>query len=62
MACYSGRCHRRRGHEEDGERGLHQVRGLQKGCDNSWHGIAVKDGNESHVVLTPQGQVMREGA
>jgi hypothetical protein len=41
--------------------GFHQVRDLQKGCDNFWHGIAVKDGNESHVVLTPQGQVMREG-
>ena len=40
---------------------FHQVRGVQKGCGNFWHGIAVKDGNESHVVLPPQGQVMREG-
>lgn len=38
-----------------------QVRELKKGCDNFWHGIAVKDGSESHVVLTPQGQVTREG-
>ena len=41
--------------------GFHQVRGLKKGCDNFWHGVAVKDGSETHVVLTPQGQVMREG-
>jgi len=41
--------------------GFHQVRNLQKSCDNFWHGSAVKDGNESNVVLTPQGQVMREG-
>ena len=40
---------------------FHQVRDLKKGCDNFWHGMAVKDGSESHVVLTPQGQVMREG-
>jgi len=41
--------------------GFRQVRNLQKSCDNFWHGIAVKDGIESNVVLTPQGQVMREG-
>jgi hypothetical protein len=26
-----------------------------------WHGMAAKDGSDSHVVLTPQGQVSREG-
>ena len=41
--------------------GFQQVRDLKKGCDNFWHAIAVKDGRESHVVLTPQGEVMREG-
>jgi hypothetical protein len=41
--------------------GFQQVRNLKKGCDNFWHGTAVKDGSESHVVLTPQGQVAREG-
>jgi hypothetical protein len=41
--------------------GFHDVRDLKKGCDNFWHGIAVKDGIESHVSLTPQGEVMREG-
>lgn len=41
--------------------GFHQVSDLRKGCDNAWHGTAVKDGNKSDVVLTPQGQVLREG-
>jgi hypothetical protein len=41
--------------------GFHQVHHLVKGCDNFWHGIAAKDGIESRVVVTPQGQVMREG-
>jgi hypothetical protein len=41
--------------------GFQQVSDLKKGCDNFWHGKAVKDGSESHVVLTPQGQVAREG-
>ena len=35
--------------------GFHQVRDLKKGCDNFWHGMAVKDGSQSHVALTPQG-------
>lgn len=41
--------------------GFHQVRDLMKGCDNFWHGTAVKDGSETHVAVTPQGQVLREG-
>ena len=41
--------------------GFHQVRDLKKGCDNVWHGTAVKDGGEIHVAVTPQGQVLREG-
>jgi hypothetical protein len=41
--------------------GYRQVRDLKKGCDNSWHGTAVKDGAESRVLLTPQGQVLRDG-
>ncbi len=41
--------------------GFRQVRNLQKSCDNFWHAIAVKDGSETRVVLTPQGQVMPEG-
>jgi hypothetical protein len=37
------------------------VRGLTKGCDNVWHGLAMKDGVLVHVALQPQGQVMQEG-
>jgi hypothetical protein len=41
--------------------GFRQVRDLKKGCDNFWHGVAQKDGSETHVLLTPQGQAMTEG-
>lgn len=41
--------------------GFNQVRDLKKGCDNYWHGVAKKDGNETHVVLSPKGTVMTEG-
>jgi hypothetical protein len=29
--------------------------------DNFWHGVAVKDGAEVNVVLTPNRKVKREG-
>jgi len=41
--------------------GYRAVRQLRKSCDNYWHGIAMKDGNEIRVVLSPQGRVMRDG-
>ncbi|HVI90114.1 MAG TPA: hypothetical protein VM659_17550 [Dongiaceae bacterium] len=42
--------------------GYTQVKDLQKGCDNVWHGTAVnKDGVGGNVMVTPQGQVMPEG-
>jgi hypothetical protein len=42
--------------------GYTQVKDLNKGCDNVWHGTAVdKDGNPGNVMVTPQGQVMPEG-
>jgi len=41
--------------------GYTNVRDLKKGCDNYWHGVAVKNGAEVRVVLAPQGQVMTEG-
>jgi hypothetical protein len=41
--------------------GYRGVRGLKKGCDNVWHGMASKDGRETGVVLTSQGQVMLDG-
>ena len=37
------------------------VHGLTKGCDNVWHGLAIKDGVSVHVAVQPQGQVMQEG-
>lgn len=41
--------------------GYRQVRNLKKGCDNFWHGSAVKDGKIVNIVLSPQGTVMVEG-
>jgi hypothetical protein len=40
--------------------GYRQVRELRKGCDNFWHGVAVKDGNPVYVVVSPKGEVMTE--
>jgi len=37
------------------------VHSLRKGCDNVWHGLAMKDGASVHVAMQPQGQVMQEG-
>ncbi|MGE0117804.1 MAG: PepSY domain-containing protein [Dongiaceae bacterium] len=41
--------------------GYEQVRDLRKGCDNYWHGQAMRDGVPVNVVLSPQGEVMTEG-
>ena len=41
--------------------GYKKVSGLRKGCDNSWHANAEKDGAATHVVLNPQGLVLPEG-
>lgn len=41
--------------------GYSQVRSLKKGCDNFWHGTAVRDGKTVNVALSPQGTVMAEG-
>ena len=41
--------------------GFQQVRGLKKGCDNFWHGRAAKEGADVYVLVSPQGEVMREG-
>lgn len=41
--------------------GYRKVGDLKKGCDNSWHGSAEKDGGRVHVVLNPQGLVLPEG-
>ena len=42
--------------------GYSQVSGLKKGCDNYWHGIAMKDGASVGVVVSPTGEVMTEGS
>jgi hypothetical protein len=41
--------------------GYSQVTGLTKGCDNYWHGIAIKDGSSVGVVVSPTGEVMKDG-
>jgi hypothetical protein len=41
--------------------GFGQVRDLRKGCDNVWHGTAMKGGAAVRVAVQPQGQVMQEG-
>ena len=42
--------------------GYSNVTGLQKGCDNYWHAVAMKDGASVGVVLSPAGEVMTEGS
>jgi hypothetical protein len=42
--------------------GYAKVHDLRKGCDNYWHGLAMKDGKPVMIVLSPAGQVMLEGA
>ena len=34
---------------------------LRKGCDNSWHGTAEKDGQAINVAVTPDGHIVQEG-
>ena len=41
--------------------GFRQVHDLKKGCDNFWHGHALKDGAAVNIVLSPQGEVLIEG-
>jgi len=41
--------------------GYTNVADLKKGCDNYWHGVAVKDGATVDVNVSPSGEVMTEG-
>lgn len=41
--------------------GYNRASELKKSCDNFWHGKVLKNGQEIRVVLTPEGQVIREG-
>jgi len=34
---------------------------LRKGCDNSWHGTAEKDGQQINVAVTADGHIVQEG-
>lgn len=34
---------------------------LRKGCDNSWHGTALKAGQQINIAVTPDGHVVEEG-
>jgi hypothetical protein len=33
----------------------------RKGCDNFWHGFAMKDGQQTRIVVSPDGEVRPEG-
>jgi hypothetical protein len=41
--------------------GYSDVRMEHKGCDNVWHGFAMKDGATGRVAVSPSGEVMPEG-
>jgi hypothetical protein len=41
--------------------GYTQVHDLRKGCDNYWHAIAMGNGTQDEIVLSPDGSVMLEG-
>jgi hypothetical protein len=41
--------------------GYSHITQLKKGCDNYWHGAAIKDGVHTYVALTPDGVVRSEG-
>ncbi len=40
--------------------GYTQVRMEKKGCDNYWHGMGAKDGQQGRFVVSPQGDVLPE--
>jgi hypothetical protein len=41
--------------------GYTQVRDLTKGCDNYWHAVALRDGKQDEISLSPQGDIVLEG-
>jgi hypothetical protein len=41
--------------------GFAQVRMERKGCDNVWHGTAMKGGAPVRVAVLPSGEVVPEG-
>jgi hypothetical protein len=40
--------------------GYRKVRALKKGCDNTWHGTAEKNGAATGIALTATGEVFPE--
>jgi hypothetical protein len=34
---------------------------LRKGCDNAWHGTAMRNGEQIDVAVLPDGHIVREG-
>ena len=41
--------------------GFAQVRMSRKGCDNTWHGTAMKGGAPVNVAVSASGEVNQEG-
>ena len=41
--------------------GFTQVRMIRKGCDNVWHGTAMKRGTPVNIAVLPSGEVNQEG-
>jgi hypothetical protein len=41
--------------------GYEDVAELEKGCDNYWHGVAMTGDQQQRVVVSPDGEVMKEG-
>ena len=41
--------------------GYSQVHMEHKGCDNVWHGFAMKNGASVRMAVSPSGEVMQEG-
>jgi hypothetical protein len=41
--------------------GYSNVRMERKGCDNVWHGTAMKGGTPVRLAVSPSGQVNQEG-
>jgi hypothetical protein len=40
--------------------GYSEISVLTKGCDNSWHALALAEGDPVNVLVTPQGAVLTE--
>jgi hypothetical protein len=34
---------------------------LRKGCDNAWHGTAIRNGQQIDVAVTRDGHIVQEG-